>query len=204
MNTPCESTPISEPAEPRAGRAALPIWLIILLFVLLYWGMVYFDLHAAWFDPQVYAPYHSVEEVAMYQPEVGGDAGIIARGKVVYEGVCALCHNPDGMGKPNQGPPFVGSEWVLGSPNRLIPIPLYGLNGPITVNGKILTFPSSMPAMGAALPDADLAAVLTYMRQAWGNKAPKVTPEQVKAVKAELGNRSQPFSPEELLQRPEK
>ena len=201
MSAPEQSTPISEATEPRVGRAPVPVWLIILLFVLLYWGMVYFDLHGAWFNPQVYPPYRSVDEVVMYQPPI---PGVNPRGKIVYEMVCALCDNPDGMGKPNQGPPFVGSEWVLGSPNRLIPIPLYGLNGPITVNGKVLTFPSSMPAMGAALPDDDLAAVLTYMRQAWGNKAPKVTPEQVKAVKAELGNRSQPFSPEELLQRPEK
>ncbi len=120
MSAPDHSTSISEATEPRVGRAAVPVWLIILMFVLLYWGMVYFDLHGAWFNPQVYAPYHSVDELVMYQPRVEGDAGIVARGKVVYEMVCALCHNPDGMGKPNQGPPFVGSEWVLGSPNRLI------------------------------------------------------------------------------------
>ena len=55
-----------------------------------------------------------------------------------------------------------------------------------------------MPAMGAALSDEDLAAVLTYMRQSWGNKASEVTPEQVKAVRDELGNRSQPFTAEQL------
>ena len=49
-----------------------------------------------------------------------------------------------------------------------------------------------MPAMGAALSDEDLAAALTYMRQSWGNKASEITPEMVKAVRAQLGNRSQP------------
>jgi mono/diheme cytochrome c family protein len=61
-----------------------------------------------------------------------------------------------------------------------------------------MNFPSSMPAMGAALSDSDLAAVLTYIRQSWGNKAPEITPEQVKAVRAEVGNRTQPWSTAEL------
>jgi mono/diheme cytochrome c family protein len=114
----------------------------------------------------------------------------------VYENVCALCHNSDGMGKPNQGPPFVGSEWVLGSPARLIRIPIHGLTGPIMVKGE--SWNLNMAAMGAALPDEDLAAVLTYMRQSWGNKADPITADQVKAVRAEAGNRAQPWTAEEL------
>ena len=55
-----------------------------------------------------------------------------------------------------------------------------------------------MPAMGAGLPDDDLAAVLTYIRQSWGNKASEVTPELVKAVRAEVGNRTQPWTVEQL------
>ena len=108
------------------------------------------------------------------------------------------------MGKPNQGPPLAGSEWVVGAPARLIRIPLFGLNGPITVHGQQLVFASSMPAMGAALPEDDLAAVLTYMRQAWGNKAPAISPQEIKAVKDKVGNHTQPFTPEEILQVPEK
>ena len=55
-----------------------------------------------------------------------------------------------------------------------------------------------MPAMGATLSDDDLAGVLTYIRQSWGNKASAITPEQVKAVKAEVGNRTQPWTADEL------
>jgi mono/diheme cytochrome c family protein len=55
-----------------------------------------------------------------------------------------------------------------------------------------------MPAMGASLTDEQLAAVLTYMRQSWGNKASEITPEQVKAVRGEVGNRSQPWTVQEL------
>jgi len=53
------------------------------------------------------------------------------------------------------------------------------------------------------LSDDDLAAALSYIRQAWGNQAPPVTPEQVKAIRAELGNRTQPMSADELLRLPE-
>ncbi len=184
----------SEAAEPRAGAAAVPILLLILPFLILYWGMIYFDHNGGWFSPQVYAPYHSVAELTLYQPPTGGLD--LTRGKAMYESICALCHNADGMGKPNQGPPFVGSEWVLGSPNRLIRIPLVGLTGPIKVKDQEWNL--AMPNMGAALSDDDLAAVLTYMRQSWGNKASPITPEQVKAVKAELGNRTQPMTASEL------
>jgi mono/diheme cytochrome c family protein len=178
------------------------VFLIILFFVLLYWGMVYFDQNGAWFSPAVYAPYKNYAELELYQPSTAG--GDVARGRQLYENVCALCHNPDGMGKPNQAPALAGSEWVVGSPARLIRIPLYGLGGPITVKGQQMTFPSSMPAMGAAMPDEDLAAVLSYMRQAWGNKAEPITADQIKAVRTEVGNRTQPFTPEDLLQVPEK
>lgn len=78
----------------------------------------------------------------------------------------------------------------------MIRIPLSGLSGPAKV--KDTEWNLSMPAMGAALPDDDLAAVLTYIRQSWGNKGSAVTPEQVKAVRAEINNRSQPWTVDQL------
>jgi mono/diheme cytochrome c family protein len=166
----------------------------VLLVVLLYWAMVYFDQRSGWFHPQVYLPYHSFAEVQTFQPSTGGVN--LSRGRAVYENVCALCHGSDGMGKPGQAPPFAGVDWVVGNSNRLVRIPLAGLTGPITVKGEAWNL--AMPAMGAALSDDDLAAVLSYMRQSWGNKAEPITPEQVKAVRAEVGSRLQPWTSEEL------
>ncbi len=192
---PNHSSVASENAEPRAVNVAAPVLLVVLLFLLLFWGMVYFDHHTHWqFNEEVYAPYTSLENLQSYQPPSGG--ANLERGKAVYETVCALCHNTDGMGKPGQAPPFAGSEWVLGSPNRMIRIPLSGLSGPVPVKGTEWNL--SMPAMGAALPDDDLAAVLTYIRQSWGNKASAITPEQVKAIRAQVGNRTQPWTAQEL------
>jgi mono/diheme cytochrome c family protein len=181
-------------AEPKAGAGAVPVWLVVALFVLLYFGMIYFDRRGAWFSPQVYAPYCSLEQLALYQPPTGGPNP--EQGRAVYERICGLCHGTDGLGKPGQAPPFAGSDWALGSPNRMIRIPLAGLNGPLQVKDQ--TWSLSMAAMGRDLSDDDLAAVLTYIRQSWGNKAPAVTLEQVKAVRAEVGNRTQPWTAEQL------
>lgn len=186
-------SPGSEAPEPKAARAAAPVWLFILFFMLLYWGMIYFDQRSAWADPQVYIPYHSSAELALYQPDTAGGKEL---GKKFYNDVCALCHNPDGTGKPGQGPPFVGSEMVLGSPGRMIRIPLAGLSGPLQVKGQ--EYNLSMPAMGAAMTDEQLAAVLTYIRSSWGNKASEITPEQVKGIRTEVGNRLQPWTASEL------
>lgn len=179
---------------PGAG-GAVPMWLFVLLFVGLFWGMNYFDRHGGWFDGRVYAPYRSLAELQMYQPPTGGMN--LERGRALYESVCALCHGVDGKGKAGQAPPLAGSDWVLGSVNRLVRIPLAGLTGPLEVNGQQWNL--AMPAMGAAMSDEDLAAVLSYMRASWGNKGTEVTPEQVGAVRKEVGNRSQPFTAADLL-----
>jgi mono/diheme cytochrome c family protein len=182
-------------AEPKAALQAVPVWLMVLLLLLLFWGMVYFDQNSAWCNSQVYAPYHSLAELRNYQPPTGGIN--LERGRAVYETVCALCHNTDGTGKPGQGPPFAGSEWVLGSPTRLARIPLAGLIGPVQVKGQEYNNPG-MVSVRDSLSDDDLAAVLTYIRRSWGNQASEIPPEQVKATRAEVGNRSQPWSAAEL------
>jgi mono/diheme cytochrome c family protein len=188
------SQPLPEPAEPQAGAARVPIWVFVLLFLALFWAMFYFDARSGWFHPQVYRPYDSLAQLKSFQPPTGGPN--LEQGRAIYENVCALCHGSDGRGKPNQAPTFINSDWVTGSPGRLIRIPLSGLAGPIEVAGE--SWNLAMPAMGAALSDEDLAAALTYMRQSWGNKASAITPEQVKAVRDEVGGRTQPWTAGEL------
>lgn len=191
-------------AEPQAGRVVVPIWLIIVTFLLLYWAATYFDAHGGWFDEHVYyPPYKNVEHVNHFQPPPPpGGAGDLNNGKRVYETICALCHDSTGAGKPGQAPPLIKSEWVVSEGvNRLIRIPQVGLNGPLEVNGQ--QYNLSMAPMGAALSDKDLADVLSYIRNSWGNKAPPVKVEQVKAVRAELGTRSQPYTAAELKALPE-
>jgi hypothetical protein len=80
--------PSSATAQPRVGRASVPIWLILVLFFLLYSGMVYFDVHGGWFEPAVYTPYRSVAELETYQPLREGPN--LGRGKAKFEEVCGL------------------------------------------------------------------------------------------------------------------
>jgi mono/diheme cytochrome c family protein len=94
-------------------------------------------------------------------------------------------------------PPLAGSEWVnTRGVQRLARISLAGLNGNIQVEGRDWNL--SMAAMGAALSDADLAAVLTFIRQSWGNQGGAVTADEVTVVRAALGTRPQPLTGDQL------
>jgi mono/diheme cytochrome c family protein len=198
-----KSCPPPSNAEPTAARSHLPIWILVLTLVLLYIGGIYFDRHSGWFDRQVYSPYINAAQLESYQPKSGA-AAALAQGKKVYEQVCGTCHGVDGMGKSGQAPPLAGSEWVTAKGhNRLAHIPLLGLNGPITIKGETMSFPSGMAAMGAALSDSDLAAVLTYIRSSWGNKAGEVTADDIKGTRAAMGGHTQPMSKDMLMAMPE-
>jgi mono/diheme cytochrome c family protein len=193
-NKPCSVPP---DAEPTATRSTVPIWIVVLTLVLLFLGLVYFDHHSGWFNSQVYAPYASAEQLEDYQPKSGA-AAALAHGKVVFETYCGLCHGTDGMGKPGVAPPLAGSELVnTKGDSRLAHIPLMGLNGTITVEGKDWSL--AMAPMGAGLSDEDLAAVLTYIRSSWGNKGGEVTADDVKTVRAAIGGHPQPLSGPDLM-----
>ena len=199
-----QPVPLSAGAsEPRAGQVAVPVWLIILFFLTLYWGMVYFDRNSGWFDEQVYAPYRSIQEVEAYQP-VTGAPGLVQLGLQVYnKPTCVACHQANGKGLPGQFPPLVQTDWVLEpEPGRIIRLVLDGLSGPMQVNGQ--SFNGAMVPWRDALTDEEIAAVLSYIRQnpEWGNKAPEVKPERVKEVREKTKGRNQPYSPEDLLKIP--
>ena len=88
-------------------------------------------------------------------------------------------------------------------PDRLIRMVLHGFTGPITINGKPFTTPAPlMPPQGAALSDQQIADVLTYVRQSFGNKASIVTPEQVKAIREAEKARAAMWTEAEILKIP--
>ena len=190
----------SDAAEPKAVRDTVPVWLIILFFVLLWLAMVYFDQHGGWFNEHVYMPYTRLDNVEHWQPPKGGD-DLYALGKQVYnKPTCVTCHQADGNGTPGQFPPLAGSGRVSeAEPGRLIRIVLNGRQAPITVSGK--SFNGVMVPWKDQLSDKEVAAVLTYVRgnKDWGNKFPPVKPEQVAAVRAKVKDRNPAFTPDELL-----
>lgn len=105
-------------------------------------------------------------------------------GEVTYLTVCASCHQRDGRGVPSVFPPLAGSDYLMADKERSIRIVLGGLSGPIQVLGQ--TYNSSMPAL-PNLSDQQVADVLTYIRNNFGNRGAPVTAAEVAAVRARLG-----------------
>jgi mono/diheme cytochrome c family protein/glucose/arabinose dehydrogenase len=125
------------------------------------------------------------------------------QGREIYgrDGYCGTCHGADGQGLTAAGfPPLAGTRWVTGSQERLIKLTLHGLAGPMEVLGR--EYPGSVPMtpFRGLLDDEQTAAVLTYVRNAFGNQAPAVTEGQVRRVREATSGRTAFYSPQELLE----
>jgi len=132
----------------------------------------------------------------------GSDRELFVLGKEIYarEGFCSTCHQPDGGGlTASQFPPLRGTPWVTGSPERLIKIVLKGIMGPIEVAGREYPGQVPMTPYEGMLNDTEIAAVLTYVRNSFGNKASPISPDLVKVVREEVKNKEGFWSPTELL-----
>ncbi len=123
-----------------------------------------------------------------------------ALGRQKYLATCAGCHGTNGRGMDRFGPPMAGSEWVLGDEKRLSLIILHGLEGPIVVQGKKYGAPEILPVMPAhsVMDDADIAAILTYIRNEWGNQAKPVTSSTVGSTRHTSQGRVMPWTVNDL------
>ena len=203
MKTP---RPVSfpEPPEPRAERGFMPVSMIGLLAVLAFLGNMYFIYNGldiggkgGAFPRLVYFPYTTYGKI----PTTEVDPTEL--GKQVYAISCAPCHQPTGMGTPGMFPPLAKSEWVnVEGHERLIRIVLNGLSGPIEVAGA--QYNNVMVPWRDTLNDEQVAAVLSYVRNEWGNKGSFVAPEEVKRVREGTKDRGSPWTADDLKQVPEK
>lgn len=180
----------------------LPLALIFIFAGLIFFSGTYLNRYAGMFDVRVFnenaQPPSGETVVAKVDP--------LVLGKKQYETICIACHQANGLGLPATFPPLVGSEWVMGSDDRLIRIVVYGVTGPMKVKGAMYGA-APMPTIGKVaksvynLSDDKVAAVLTYIRHEWGNSGAPITTEQVAAVRAKVGDRD-PFVEAELLKLP--
>ncbi|MCD6052643.1 MAG: cytochrome c class, partial [Verrucomicrobia bacterium] len=192
--------PIEGP-EPTVKSAHSPLWVFVMTGVLAYLGMGFLADRAGGFHKDVYEPYASAKYVKGSQPSTGDDP--VARGAKVYEAKgCVGCHQASGLGTAGVNPPLAGSEWVTAEgPNRLIRIVLHGLNGPITVKGA--TYNGQMPPLGEGMTPREIADVLSFIRNSWGNQASIVKEAQVKAIVEKEKGKPQ-WKPADLLALPDK
>jgi cbb3-type cytochrome c oxidase subunit III len=117
-------------------------------------------------------------------------------GAQIFSSTCAACHQAQGEGT-NVYPPLAGSEWVNGPESRVVRIILHGLIGDVEVQGQV--YNGAMPAWGPTLSDEEIAAVATYIRASFGNRALPITAATVAQARAAYPGRTTPWTMPELL-----
>jgi len=164
----------------------------------------------AWMEKPFEAALAHIQDVNVGQDPEGGtmtnlegaSKKLFVKGEEIYnrEGFCVTCHQSDGKGlSASQFPPLAKSPWVTGSEERLIKLTLNGLLGPLELMGK--TYPGQVPMTpyGGMLNDEEVASVLTFVRNAYGNNASPISPEKVKEVREATKDKEGFYSPAELL-----
>jgi mono/diheme cytochrome c family protein len=183
-----------EQADPSEQTRPLPWIVTMLLGAMAMWGAFYI----------VITPFGEGSDVgdlrsvpAPVSPKVSDQSAAPAPdGQALFMARCSACHQANGQGVAGVFPPLAGSEWVLGPEKVLIAALLHGISGEIEVRGA--KYQGAMPAF-AFLSDAEIAAVATYIRSAWGNTASAVTMEQVAQMRAATRDRTEPYEGGEAL-----
>ncbi|MDP6538657.1 MAG: c-type cytochrome [Planctomycetota bacterium] len=136
------------------------------------------------------------EGVAAFEvvPLTEDERALFERGRVIYGEVCAACHQSSGRGEDGKAPRLRQSPFVLGDAGRLTRIVMHGLTGPLVLDG--VEWNMDMPAYGA--DDADIAAVLTYIRREWGHGVAPIHTESVRREREAVGARPEPWTVSEL------
>ncbi|MGB8464254.1 MAG: cytochrome c [Terrimicrobiaceae bacterium] len=183
----------------REGTELISPWLLIGFLALVFLGAGYLFWNSGGFKANVFNP----ARVAWDGAGTGGAAAApdpMVVGKRVFTQNCAVCHQATGLGVPGQFPPLAGSEFVLSQDwhgdNHIVKIVLNGLQGPVTVKGQ--QFNNVMAPWGNVLKDEQIAAVLTYVRNEWGNKAPPITKDFVAKIRDQTKERTEAWTLKEL------
>ncbi len=176
------ATLLREKEEPYEGYPRMPLFVVFLFSGLMLVGAIYMAEYSGRFDPMIFDETMAPDR----EPAEPEEVDPIVLGERVYRQQCMACHQANGEGVAGAFPPLNQTEWVTGSVDRLTRVVLHGLDGPIEVRGN--TYDGLMPAFGH-LDDERVAAVLTYIRQAWDNDASEVTEDEVAAIRDEVGSR---------------
>lgn len=159
-----------ENAEPDEVRRPMPLLVAAVAVSMVLFGAGYILLSDPFGTPGL-GDRRTVAELSGPAPSASG-AG--PDGKQLYAANCLACHQATGKGLPGVFPPLDGSEWVAGDKRTVVNILLHGITGEIAVSGS--TYKGAMPAFNQ-LSDQELAALATYVRSGWSNKADPIKPE---------------------------
>ncbi len=188
-----KQTRSAEHADPKELYNPVPRVVLGLIVGLFAWG-IYYILNA---DPTGVAALGDRRVPASLAANAGADEGGVVDGRQIYTTTCQACHQATGQGLPGVFPPLAGVSWVTGDAHIPAQIVLHGLTGPIEVAGT--TYNGAMPAFGKQFDDAQIAAVLSFIRSEWGNASPEVDEASVQAARAASEGRTQPWEGQEAL-----
>ena len=180
--------------EPAEGMRPLPWLNTVLMGAMLMWGAFYITISPTGVESS-YGDRRTLSTLGAPNSSVTAAAKQVD-GKQSYIGNCAACHQATGLGLAGVFPPLVSSEWVVESPVILTNILLHGIQGQIKVKG--VSYQGVMPAWNS-LSDAELAAVMSYIRSDWGNKAVPITEDDVKKQRELTKARTEPYKNEEEI-----
>ena len=122
----------------------------------------------------------------------------IEAGEKVFKLRCASCHQANGLGLAGQFPPLAKSKWATSDPGLISKIIIKGLKGEIQVKGQTYGSNPAQNMVAVPIDDREIANVVTYVRQAWGNEASEVSPEEVSGFRAESSNQEGQWTGEQL------
>lgn len=189
---------LREMSEPEESDNPIPLSLIVAFFLLFAWGGFYFASYKTDFRPDIYDPNWrpgggaATEEVA-FDP--------LKRGERLFANNCQACHQASGQGVAGAFPPLSESRWVTGDDGtRMVKILLRGMQGPIKVKGN--EYNGNMPSYGENglnWSDRDIAAISTWVRQAWGHSASAVEEEQVAKIRESIASQTGTWMGSEIM-----
>jgi mono/diheme cytochrome c family protein len=177
-----------ENTDPGEGVRPLPWFMMMMLGAMAMWGAFYISTTPSGGD----SSYGDQRTVAALRPQdqAAGAAEKVG-GKEIYGSKCVACHQATGQGIPGVFPPLLASEWVLGDEKVLVNILLHGIVGDLEVKGN--QYKGAMPSW-KDMSDAELAAVMSYIRSEWGNKGSEIEPATVKAQREATRLRTEPYN----------
>ncbi|HUH60592.1 MAG TPA: cytochrome c [Candidimonas sp.] len=176
-----------EMSEPYEGNRPVPWLVLILVGAAFAWSLAYIGItHQG--GPASYGDRRGAADFAV----VASSASGVVDGAQIYATQCLACHQASGAGLPGVFPPLAQSEWVAGKAALPIQIVLHGVTGDLLVNGA--TYNGLMPTFKDKLDDAEIAAVLTYIRRSFGNAADGIDAAAVAAQRKATGARTSPWN----------
>ena len=179
--------------DPHERNRPIPRLVLIVVSAVVAWSVGYIILTQRNDAPEL----GDNRTLSTLEGKPAGAGGGAADGAQVYAANCVACHQATGAGLPGVFPPLAGSEWALAADKVPVNIVLHGITGKLTV--KDTAYSGQMPAFKEKLSDAEIAAVLSYVRSNFGNGAGKISADIVKAERDAGKDRKDPWNGDEDL-----